>query len=42
VGIAGGVIVMLSLFVVAGAAMTANDAGRKALRDEVGSRPSRR
>jgi uncharacterized membrane protein len=35
-GIAGGLIVMMSLFGVAGAATTANDAARKTLRDEVG------
>lgn len=35
-GIAGGLIVTMSLFGVAGAAVTATDAARKALREEVG------
>jgi len=41
VGIAGGLVVVMSLFGVAGAAMTANDAARKALIDEVGQQQTR-
>jgi uncharacterized membrane protein len=42
VGIAGGVLAVVGIFGVAGGAMTASDAARKALRDEVGRVPQER
>jgi uncharacterized membrane protein len=42
VGIAGGVLVVLAIFGVAGGTMTASDAARTALRDEIGRVPQER
>lgn len=41
-GIAGGVVVVLALFIMAGGVMTAADAARRALREELGQAPQER